>query len=877
MGTRRKSAKHTPMMEQYLGLKAEHPDAILLFRMGDFYETFFEDAQHCSKILGITLTAREKKGGKPIPLAGIPFHALDQYLVKLLDTGATVAICEQTEDPALAKGLVRREVVEILSPGTVTNPALLKSDEGVYLLALLPGDGEWGYALLDGSTGEFLCGQASQEEVLGLVRRYPVAEIVLPQEQVEDGRALCGGGALLGISSTGVSPLLFEIRYATSTLEDHFKLSGITGLGLDGSELAARAAGCALRYLADRQRSRPQQVAELLVQRSGDRLYLDRETVAHLELFQSLQAGARDGTLFAQMDATRTPMGRRCLAGWMRAPLRSKAGIERRLDAVQALRTESAVLRSVRDALKGMGDVERILGRIATRRAMPKELANLRAALTRVALITELEFPPSDPLLSAIAEQLSGVADLNTPLLRELVEEPPAHLRKGGILRAGVHREFDELNDLARGGKQWLAAYQEKERTRTGISTLKVAFNRVFGYYIEVTRSHLQKVPPDYQEKQTLAAAKRYVTDELKERERQILNAEDRRIELEKKLYLELLDSVADSLKALRALAQALGRLDTLGSLAALSIARDYVRPSIDESGVLQIEDGRHPVVEQLVAEPFVPNDLHLDSKERQILLLTGPNMGGKSTYLRQAALLVVMAQMGSFVPARRARIGLVDRLFTRVGASDNLARGQSTFLVEMAECAKILRGSTDQSLVILDEVGRGTSTDDGLALAWAITEYLHDGPVRPKSLFATHFHELTELSGRLPRLANIQMEVRDWQGKILFLHKVIAGAGDRSYGIHVAELAGVPPTVLRRARALLEERRRDASARAETPPTTSSPGLQLPLFDSSETEVLERLRKVQPETLRPVDALLLLAQLKERLEGFQADASEDA
>jgi DNA mismatch repair protein MutS len=334
---------------------------------------------------------------------------------------------------------------------------------------------------------------------------------------------------------------------------------------------------------------------------------------------------------------------------------------------------------------------------------------------------------------------------------------------------------------------------------------------------------------------------------------------------------------VAHSLKALRALAQALGRLDTLGSLAALSIARDYVRPSIDESGVLQIEDGRHPVVEQLVAEPFVPNDLHLDSKERQILLLTGPNMGGKSTYLRQAALLVVMAQMGSFVPARRARIGLVDRLFTRVGASDNLARGQSTFLVEMAECAKILRGSTDQSLVILDEVGRGTSTDDGLALAWAITEYLHDGPVRPKSLFATHFHELTELSGRLPRLANIQMEVRDWQGKILFLHKVIAGAGDRSYGIHVAELAGVPPTVLQRARALLEARRRDASARAETPRATSSPGLQLPLFDSTETEVLERLRKVQPETLRPVDALLLLAQLKERLEGFQADASEDA
>ncbi|HKI83259.1 MAG TPA: DNA mismatch repair protein MutS, partial [Candidatus Krumholzibacteria bacterium] len=803
MGTRRKSGEHTPMMEQYLGLKAEHPDAILLFRMGDFYETFFEDAQLCSRVLGITLTSREKKGGKPIPLAGIPFHALEQYLKKLLKSGATVAICEQTEDPARAKGLVRREVVEILSPGTVTNPALLSSDEGSYLLALLPKENEWGYALLDGSTGEFLCGQAPAEEVLGLPRRYPVAEILLPQELVEEGRARTGGGALEGIHATGVSDLLFETDYATRTLEDHFKLNGITGLGLDGAGLATRAAGCALRYLADRQRSLPAQVSQLSVQHSAEQLYLDRETVAHLELFASLQNGKREGTLFAQMDATKTPMGRRCLAAWLRSPLRTRSKIERRLDAVQALREDPVLLRSLRESLNGIGDVERILGRIATGRAMPKELANLRASLLRVEAIHRLQWAGRDPILQEILDKISSAGELNRPLITHLTEEPPLHLRKGGILREGVHRELDELADLARGGKKWLANYQARERERTGISSLKVAFNRVFGYYIEVTRSHLSKVPGDYQEKQTLAAAKRYVTEDLKERERQILSAEERRIELEKKLYLELLESLAASLVPLRTLTAALGRLDTLGALAALSLARDYVRPEIDESGVLLIEEGRHPVVEKLVQEPFVPNDLAMDSSERQILLLTGPNMGGKSTYLRQAALLVIMAQMGSFVPARRARIGLTDRLFTRVGASDNLARGQSTFLVEMAECAKILRGSTDQSLVILDEVGRGTSTDDGLALAWAITEHLHDGPVHPKALFATHFHELTQLVESLPRLANIQMEVRDWQGQILFLHRVIPGAGDRSYGIHVAELAGIPPSVLRRAREL--------------------------------------------------------------------------
>ena len=873
MAREKRSGRITPMMEQYLGLKAQHPGAILLFRMGDFYETFFDDAKTCSQVLGITLTARDKKNGDPIPLAGIPFHAVDHYLTKLLDAGHTVAICEQTEDPAKAKGLVRREIVEILSPGTVSHPSLVKSAEGNYLLAVLSArEGDWGYALLEGSTGEFRCGEAAREEVLGLDRRYRVAELVLAETEVEDGRALLGNGAFADIIATGVSALLFEEHYAVKTLEEHFGIHGLGGLDLKDLPRAACAAGAALRYLADRQRSRPQQVSSLIVERTEDHLHLDRETISHLELFESLRRKETKATLLGQMDATSTPMGRRQLAAWMRAPSRRLEEIEARLDVVSFLVEKPVRLAALREGLKGMGDLERILARVATLRALPHELAALREALLRVPQIRSMLEEEGPRVVGELCGAMAPAEELARPLVEQLVEEPPSHLRRGGVMRKGVHPDLDEVVDLARGGKAWLANYQEEERRRTGISSLKVSYNKVFGYYIEVRRTYLEKVPDDYQEKQTLTAGKRFVTQTLKEKEQQILSAEERRISLEAQLYDQLVGTVRQELSRLRSLANALGRLDAFLSLAAVAHAREYVRPEIDDSGVLDIQEGRHPVVEGLLSSTFIPNDLLLDPKERQLLLLTGPNMGGKSTYLRQAALLVILAQMGSFVPARRARVGLVDRLFTRVGASDDLARGQSTFLVEMSETAKILRGASDRSLVILDEVGRGTSTDDGLALAWAITEYLHDGPHRPKTLFATHFHALTGLADRLARAQNVQMEVKEWEGKILFLHNVLPGASDQSYGVHVAKLAGVPEAVLRRAEQILREREH-AVAEEVGPPRLHEPAAsQLPLFEDSERGVLRRIRELELQGLRPVDALLILDDLQRALSSSSAD-----
>lgn len=854
----------TPMMAQYLGLKAQHPDAVLLFRMGDFYETFHDDAELVARLLGLTLTSRDKQGDEPIPLAGLPYHALDQYLARLLDAGVTVAICEQVEDPASAKGLVRREVVEVISPGTITNPSLLRDADGVFLLAVNANASAplWGWALLEGSTGEFRCGSAPEEEVLALPRRFGVREVVVPQ-----GRDAAEAWAKrLGVKQvTPVGDLLFRANVASEELCEHFGVHALGGLGLDATEPAVGAAGAALRYLHDRQRTRPSQVLTLVVERADDRLHLDRETVAHLELFEGVRAGERETSLFHHLDRTRTALGRRRLADWLRAPLSSVEAIDVRLDAVQWFVEHASALQQVRDALKGMGDLERVAGRIATARVLPSELAALRDGLTRVPRLVQAfgghELPTALADLRVHAPELQAVA---RPLASKLVERPPTHMRNGGVFAEGVDAELDRLRGLDRGGKVWIARYQETERERTGIANLKVGYNKVFGYHLEVTNKHLDRVPEGYVEKQRLTSGKRFVTEELRAREAEILGAEQARVDRESVLFTELVASLAPRLRELHRGFDVLARVDALASLAWLACERNYTRPLVDDSLVLEIEGGRHAVVEELGDEPFVPNDLRLDPRDRQIVLLTGPNMGGKSTYLRQAALLVVMAQMGSFVPARHARIGRVDRLFTRVGASDNLARGQSTFLVEMTETARILRGATERSLVIFDEVGRGTSTRDGMVLAQAITEFLHDGPVRPRTLFATHFHELTALASRHARIANARLEVKEWEGQILFLHRVVPGPSDRSYGIHVAELAGVPGAVLERARELLERSEPAWVAAPELPPPVRS-RTQLPLFQPapvSEHSLVARLRSVDPESLRPVDALVLLAEL---------------
>lgn len=856
--------KHTPMMAQYLGIKAEHPDAILLFRMGDFYETFYDDAKLVASVLGITLTSREKKDEEPIPLAGVPFHALDHYLGKLLDHGCTVAICEQMEDPKQAKGIVRREVVEILSPGTVTHPDLLSDDESRWLLSLKPqSDDSVGYALLDGSTGEFRCGLTPIEEIAGILRRHRVGEVVLPEGQKLDARA---SAALVDLPLQELSPLLFADEFAEKTLCEHFRTTTLDGLGVGDMPAAVEAAGAALRYLADRQRRRPSQVHRLRVDRPEGVLHLDRETIAHLELFAPLRPGDRRACLVSQLDQTRTPMGRRRLAQWLRRPLAEVAPIEARLDAVNWLVDDATRRTAAREALRGMGDLERTAGRIATERAMPNELASLRAGLRRL-----------EPLLEALREanfaaarQLRRQAQPMDSWLQRLdaaiVDEPPAHLRNGGVFRDRADARLDELRELARGGKQWIAAYQQQERERTGISSLKIGFNKVFGYHVEVTNPHLSKVPDDYDEKQKLATGKRFITDALKEREQQILQAQEQLIARESELFDALRAEFAAKVEELQRVVDEVADVDVLCGFAEIAARRRYVRPTLDDTTKLEIRGGRHPVVEQLVDEPFVPNDLQLDAHgERQLVLLTGPNMGGKSTYLRQAALFVILAQVGCFVPAESAHVGLVDRVYTRVGASDDLARGQSTFLVEMSETANILRNATSRTLVILDEVGRGTSTDDGLALAWAITEHLHDGPAHPKTLFATHFHELTELGETLPRATNLQMQVKEWEGEILFLHSVIGGPADRSYGIHVARLAGVPEEVLRRARQLLAQPPGKGSGNARTPAEEGQP--QLDLFSGPERQVLSKLKDTDPDRMRPLEALQLLDELKRALE----------
>ena len=861
------AGKPTPMMAQYLGLKAEHPDSLLLFRMGDFYETFYEDAEQVAEILGITLTAREKKGDNPIPLAGVPHHALDHYLVKLLDAGRTVAICEQTEDPAAAKGLVRREVVEVISPGTVTNPAHLPGEESRYLLALsVEREGTIGYAILDGSTGEFRCGEGSASEIAGLPRRIPVGEIV-----VATGHELPSAlrEAFGDIAVAEASGVLFEERYAQAALEDHFGVSGLAGLGLADRPRAATAAGAALRYLGDRQRRQPSQVRQLHVETRDGVLQLDRETIAHLELFESLRHRDRRATLLGRLDRTRTPLGRRELARWLRAPLATASAIGARQDAIDWLYDHAEILARVREGLRGVGDLERAAGRIATERANPAELHALRAGLERVAeLAEELGAEDAEPA-RALIQASAACGPLLARLRRALVDEPPAHLRSGGVIAEGFDDELDRIVELVRGGRRWIAEFQESERERTGIGSLKVGYNKVFGYHVEVTNPHLAKIPDDYDEKQKLASGKRFITPALKEREREILSAESRRVDREAELFAELRRwAQREGAAALADLVRGVAELDAFASLAEVARQGAWVRPTLEDSRRLYVEAGRHPVVETLVDEPFVPNDLVLDADDEQLLLLTGPNMGGKSTYLRQAALFVVLAQMGSRVPAERAAVGIVDRLFTRVGASDDLARGQSTFLVEMSETANILRNATPKSLVILDEVGRGTSTDDGLALAWAITEYLHDGPARCRTLFATHYHELTALADRLARARNLQMEVREWEGKILFLHTVVEGASDRSYGIHVAQLAGVPQPVLDRARALLEggAHRAEFEERAaaqlglfEPRPTSAAP--------ASESEVERRLRSLDPDELTPLQALTLLDELRKSLD----------
>ena len=857
----RTPAARTPLMAQYARIKAEHPDAFLFFRLGDFYEMFFDDAVRGAALLGLTLTSRNRQDPDPIPMCGIPWHQRDAYLGRLLRLGHKVAVCDQTEDPALAKGLVQRAVTEVLTPGSVTGDAFLEGSANNFLAALWPADEALGLCLADASTGEIKLADLAWEDASPRLARLDAAEWVFPRaEELDPGLAERLATLLRGLAGAR-SPLPVARFAAEGTALD--RLGGATPAP---DEPAARAAAAALDYLDRMAGGRASQLTRVERWSEEASLRYDGATAAHLELFRPGPGGRPEHTLWHHLNLCTTGPGSRRLRGWLERPLLDSAALERRHDAVAAWLASGEVRASFRDRMRGLPDLERLAARLSAQRATPRDLGALRDVLLRLpGLRTVVAGRDTDPVPGADAiDAPPGLADL---LVRALVEDPPPLATGGGIFRAGYDADRDALDDLAHSGKRWIADLEATERARTGIGSLKVGYNRVFGYYLEVTRAHLEKVPADWERRQTLTGAERFVTPELKAKEREVLSAEDRLEAREHELFGELRSTVAGYVPPLVAAAEALAGLDAEAALAEAAARYAWSRPGLDDSDALELDDLRHPVVERLLpGGGFVPNPCRLDGARRQILLLTGPNMGGKSTYLRSVAIAVLLAQTGSFVPASRARIGRVDRLFTRVGAADRQGIGQSTFLVEMSETAEILRAATGRSLVLLDEVGRGTATYDGLALAWAVTEHLHAaGGPRPRTIFATHFHELTQLAETLPRLANVHVAVREAGKEVVFLHRIAEGPADRSYGIHVARLAGVPERVLARAAEVLHELESERTVERLEPPrgTRRAPEPQLPLFAPDVHPVVAALRALHVETLTPLDALNAIAEWK--------------
>jgi len=860
------------MMQQYQELKKRYPDYLLLFRLGDFYELFFEDAHEGAALLQITLTSRQKGEGA-IPMAGIPHHAADGYIARLIRAGRKVAICEQMEAPAKGKKLVRREVVRVITPGTLTDTQYLDGAANNFLLAVHRAGGgagrALGVALVDVSTGEFWIGEAPDDGAALLeaaLLRQPAETLVARETEP----ALTARLTALGLPVTSGEPSWFTLRGARERLAAHFRAPSPESLGLEGMSAGIQAAGAALAYVQETQGESLGHITRLQLLAPGDALMLDPTAVATLELFERAQDRSARGSMLAVLDRTVTPMGARTLRQWLLRPLVDVEGITRRQDAVAALVAEPARRAALRQELRGIGDLERLSSRAALGVAHARDLTGLRGFLGRLtALRGALTGVTGAPLLAALSDDVTSLPALHKLLEDALEDEPPLTLREGGLIRETWSAELGEIRRGAREARAWIASLEGRERERTGIPTLRVRFNRVFGYGIEVSHAHTAKVPAEYIRRQTLVGAERYVTTELKEYESRVLGAEERMARLELELFGEIRAAVAAEAPALGRTARAVGSLDALASLADLAHDRGHVRPAIDRDRILDIADGRHPVLEAVGEGPFTPNDLHLDPDAGQVIILTGPNMSGKSVYMRQAALLVILAQMGAFVPARAARIGIVDRILTRVGAQDNLARGQSTFLVEMVETASILHHATARSLILLDEVGRGTSTFDGLAIAWAVTEELHERGKGAKVLFATHYHELTALAETLSRVRNFHVAVKEWNDEIIFLHKVRPGGTDRSYGIQVARLAGLPPAVIARARQILAELESlpPATTTAAGEPAGSPPAhAQLGLFPHASDPLLKELAALDVSALTPLQALNLLADWQQRL-----------
>ncbi len=856
----------TPLMQQYRDIKARHPQTILFFRMGDFYEMFEDDAKLAARELGLTLTSRNNGGAAEVPLAGVPVKAGTEYLRRLVAKGYSVAICEQVEDPKLAKGLVRREVVETVTPGTVLAEDWLESRRNNWLVALAPESDQVGLAALDLTTGEFVWELVPLPDLAAAIARYEPAEVVLPAQVVLATHALPDS-----LTRTEREAWEFDPDLGRDDLTRALGLASLDGLGVQAADRAAvGAAGALLRYAKELKPGGLPHLGRPRLVRRGDVVPLDEMTRRNLELVEPLRAGDSATTLLAVLDRTVTPMGARVLRRWLLAPLVDPSAINARLDAVDVLTRDPRGRDRLREALDGVRDVERLAGRAALGRATPRELGALRDSILRLADVREAVDGLEAREQAALLEEAAGfdlLADLGDELARALVERPPAQAADGDAIRPGYDKELDELTDARDGGKAYIAGLQSRERERTGITSLKVGYNKVFGYYIEITNPHKHRVPADYERRQTLTGAERYVTPELKTYEAKVLGAEERIALREAELVDALRRRVAAEIARVQASAGALARLDVWASLADLAHRDNFVRPAVDDGPAIELEASRHPVVERMMArEAFIPNDVRLDTACR-VILLTGPNMAGKSTLLRQVGLCVLLAQMGAFVPARRARIGVVDRLFTRVGASDNLARGQSTFMVEMSETSAILHGATARSLVLLDEIGRGTSTYDGVAIAWAVTEFLHN-VVGCKTIFATHYHELTQLTEELAHARNFNVAVREAGDEIVFLHRLEPGGADRSYGIHVGRLAGLPPAVVGRAWQVLQllEAGHHVAHQAAPPPPDAA---QLALFGGGTLPdpLLEELDRLDLNTLSPLEALNRLAAWKRRRE----------
>ncbi len=864
----------TPAMKQFHRFKQKYPDCILFFRMGDFYETFYEDAKTCSKVLGLTLTSRSK-GDNPVPLAGVPYHAVDGYLKKMLQAGYRVAVCEQIEDPKTAKGVVQRDVVRIVTPGTLTDDTLLDARQDNFLCAVSLGTrGRAVMSWVDISTGHFFVQDVAEEKLLDELLRLAPAECLLADRRGElfeaETRKLAADIKQLTSAIITERPgWYFDPYQVKQRLLKHFGTATLEGFGIrDGDDALIPPAGAIIEYLNETQKTTLGHIRNLKKIDHENFLQIDPASLRSLEILRTIRTESKKGSLLDCLDETITGMGARTFRNWLCMPLRDLGVITQRQDAIEEITNNDAPLAEIRRLLSNVADTERIAARISTLRAGPRDLTALAATLRQIPSLREIVQQFRSEMLEQLAGRCDSMDELADLLESAIEPEPPSHLRDGGVIRKGFSEELDKLRSISRDGQSWLRSYQKQQAERTGIANLRIGYNKVFGYYIEVNHSSADKVPSEFVRKQTIKNAERYITDELKEYETQALSAEEKALELEQQLFEQLRRQSAQYVSRLQSLAETVAQCDCLAAMAYLAKRRNYTRPRMTTGGELAIREGRHPVLAETLGADFVPNDVELGGGAGDVLVITGPNMSGKSTYIRQVALLVLMAQTGSFIPAGDAEIGLVDKIFTRVGASDELVRGQSTFMVEMTETANIINNATERSLVVLDEVGRGTSTYDGLSLAWAITEHVANG-LKCRTLFATHYHELTELAELFANVKNCNVAVREWMDEVVFLHKILPGGTDKSYGLHVAKLAGIPKTILSRSKEILEELestfQKEATGEHFSRHKTKEPD-QDTLFVQKHKSVLEKLASTDVNNLTPIEAINLLNQIKNEM-----------